>query len=136
MPPTPNKPDPKKGMPIKAGAPANKPPAKPAGKPAPKKPAAEPPRPKAWGGEGANRKFGQVLVDLGFVDEAQLDELLFEVRQTDAPLEQLVLDRGLVNTEQLLQAKAEQFGLKVVNLEETKPTPDALKLVNENMAQV
>src|SRR5205085_11772499 len=37
---------------------------------------------------------------------------------------------------QLLQAQGERHGLAVVNLEETKPTPDALKLVPENMAQI
>lgn len=144
-PPPPNKPDPnKKNNPQnKGGSPGKVPPKSdgkpndpkgPAKKPAPQK--AEAPRPKAWAGDAGNRKFGQVLVDLGYLDEAQLDELLFEVRSTDTPLEQMVLDRGLVSTEQLLQAKAEQFNLKVVNLEESKPTPEALKLVPENMAQV
>src|SRR4029077_11290401 len=63
-------------------------------------------------------------------------EMLFESRSTDLPLEQLVLDKGLVNAEQILEAKAEQHGLKVVNLEEAKPQPEAIKLVPENMAQV
>ncbi|MFL5329644.1 MAG: ATPase, T2SS/T4P/T4SS family [Gemmataceae bacterium] len=130
MPPTPNKPDPKKPDPGK-GKPALKPTGK---KPEPKK--VDAPRPKAWAGDSTNRKLGQVLVDLGYLDESQLDELLFEVRSTDSPLEQIVLDRGLINTEQLLQAKAEQHGIKVVNLEETKPTPEAMKLVPENMASV
>jgi type IV pilus assembly protein PilB len=144
MPPTPPDKDPKKNNPTaKGGSPGKVPPkgdAKPADakgggkKPEPKK--AEPPRPKAWGGEAGSRKFGQVLVDLGYLDEAQLDELLFEVRSTDGTLEQMVLDKGLVNAEQILQAKAEQHGLKVVNLEEVKPTAGALKLVPENMAQV
>src|SRR3954452_3106215 len=142
MPPTPpNKPDPnKKNVPPK-GTPGKVPPkvdGKPAAnnkKPETKKPVAEH-RPKAWAGDSGNRKFGQVLVDLGYLDEAQLDELLFEARSTDTALEQLALDRGLISSEQLLTAKAEQFGLKVVNLEEAKPSPEVLKLVPENMAQV
>jgi len=139
MPPTPNKPDPNKKDANK-GVPPGKVPPKGDGKaPAGKKPEGKKPdaKPKAWtGGDASNRKFGQVLVDLGYLDEAQLDELLFDARSTDAGLEQLVLDRGLVSTEQILQAKAEQFGLKVANLEEVKPTPEVLKLVQENMAQV
>src|SRR5262245_33094374 len=126
MPPTPpDKPDPNKNA--KAASPGKPP----AGKPVPQKkePAkkADAPRPKAWAGDSGNRKFGQVLVDLGYLDEPQLDELLFEVRSTEIPLEQMVLDRGLVSAEQLLQAKAEQFGLKVCNLDEAKPSPEALK---------
>ncbi|MBX7104453.1 MAG: Flp pilus assembly complex ATPase component TadA [Gemmataceae bacterium] len=135
MPPTPNKPDPKKTVPTAKGVAPGKTPAK----PAPKKPVEKPnAAPKGgWSGsEAGTRKFGQVLVDLGFLDEAQLDELMFEVRSSEMPLEQLALDRGLINSEQILQAKAEQHGLKVVNLDEAKPTPEALKLVPENMAQV
>ena len=52
------------------------------------------------------------------------------------PLGQVVLDRGLVTEDQLLQAMAEQHGMRVVNLEEIKPTPEAVKLVPENMAEV
>src|SRR5690349_21166791 len=110
----------------------------PAGKPA--KPAAKPAgeaRPKAWtGADGGNRKFGQVLVDLGYIDQEQLWDLLEEARSNDKPLTRVVLDRGLVTEDQLLQAQGERHGLAVVNLEETKPTPDALKLVPENMAQI
>jgi type IV pilus assembly protein PilB len=141
-PPSPGKPDPKKPVPTAKGvAPGKVPPGAkpPAGKPVAKKSVEKPnaARPKGWAGADAGaRKFGQVLVDLGYLDEAQLDELLFEARQTDAPLEQLVLDRGLVNSEQILQAKAEQHSLKVVNLDEVKPTAEAIKLVPENMAQV
>lgn len=139
MPPTPNKPDPNKKDPNKAVPPGKVPPKGDGKAPAGKKPEGKKPesKPKSWtGGDATNRKFGQVLVDLGYLDEAQLDELLFDARSTDSGLEQLVLDRGLVSTEQILQAKAEQFGLKVVNLEDAKPTAEVLKLVQENMAQV
>src|SRR5205823_5245510 len=54
----------------------------------------------------------------------------------DQSLARVVLDRGLVTEDQLLQAQGERHGLAVANLEEQKPTPEALKLVPENMAQV
>lgn len=138
MPPTMPDKDPKKTA-AKAGAAGKAPIKADANGKGVKKPEAkkmDAPRPKAWGGEAGSRKFGQVLVDLGYLDEAQLDELLFEVRSTDGTLEQMVLDKGLVNADQILQAKAEQHGLKVINLEEVKPSADSLKLVPENMAQV
>src|SRR5437016_4168314 len=120
--------------------PAAKPPAaaKPAAKPATTKKATEKEgRAKAWtGADAGNRKFGQVLVDLGYIDQDQLWDLLEEARNNDVSLSKVVLDRGQVTEEQLLQALAEKHGLPVVNLEETKPTPDAIKLVPENMAQV
>ena len=40
------------------------------------------------------------------------------------------------NEDPLLRALAEQFGLKVVNLEKVKPSPDALQIVPETMAAV
>jgi type IV pilus assembly protein PilB len=135
--PTPN--NPKKPAPpaAKSAAPtkANGAPAKPAkGKPAK---AAPEPKHRAWAGaDSGNRKFGQVLVDLGYLEEADLWTLLEEARNSDVPLGRLVLERGLVTEDQLLQAKGEQHGLPVVNLEESKPTPEAIKLVPENMAQV
>jgi type IV pilus assembly protein PilB len=118
--------------------PAKPGPAKPAPKPA-AKPAAGggEQRSKAWvGADGGNRKFGQVLVDLGYIDQEQLWDLLEEARSHDQSLSRVVLDRGLVTEDQLLQAQGERHGLSVANLEEQKPTPEALKLVPENMAQI
>jgi type IV pilus assembly protein PilB len=125
-----------------------KPPVKPPAKPGPPRPApkaaAKPGKPapaehkaKAWvGADGGNRKFGQVLVDLGYIDQEQLWDLLEQARTADQSLARVVLDRGLVTEDQLLQAQGERHGLTVANLEESKPTPEALKLVPENMAQI
>jgi type IV pilus assembly protein PilB len=118
----------------KPAAPAGK---KPPAKPAAKSGAGEPKHAKSWvGADGGNRKFGQVLVDLGYIDQEQLWDLLEEARNADQSLGRIVLDRGLVTEDQLLRAQGERHGLGVANLEEQKPTPEALKLVPENMAQV
>jgi type IV pilus assembly protein PilB len=112
-----------------AGAAAGaKPPA--AGKSPAKKPAGKPRE------SGGRRKLGQVLVDLGFIDDDQLWEILEEAKSTSQPAGQVAVARGLINDEQLLQALAEQHNLKVVNLQEVKPTPEALQLVPETMASV
>src|SRR5262245_17435949 len=133
-PPVPGKaPPPKPGAKPAEGA------AKPAGKPAPKpaaKPAAKKPKDKAWSNDGGSRKIGQVLVDLGFIDEGQLWDLLEEARTNSIRVGQAALERGLINDDQLLQALAEQHGLKVVNLEEEKPQPQAVAMVQETMATV
>jgi type IV pilus assembly protein PilB len=110
----------------KAAAGGDKPAAKPA---AAKKPAAK----KETGGR---RKIGQVLIDLGFIDEDQLWEILEEAKSTGQLSGQVAVSRGLINDEQLLTALAEQHNLKVVNLTEVKPTPEALQLVPETMASV
>jgi type IV pilus assembly protein PilB len=85
---------------------------------------------------GGRRKLGQILVDLGYLDEDQLWDLLNEARTTQQPIGQVALARGLITEEQLLQALAEQFNLKVVNLQEVKPQPEAIQAVPETMASV
>jgi type IV pilus assembly protein PilB len=85
---------------------------------------------------GGSRKLGQVLVDLGHIDEDQLFDLLQEAREHGQQLGQVVLGRGLVTDDQLMEALAEQHGLKVVNLGEVKPQSEAIQLVPETMAQV
>jgi type IV pilus assembly protein PilB len=135
-------------------APGAKPPAPPvkptAGKPAPGKPvpakpgaggAKKPPAPKPTaakksGGSAGGRRIGQVLVDLGFIDEDQLWEVLDEAKSSNQLTGQVAVARGLITEEQLLGALAEQHGLKVVNIEEMKPTAEAIQMVPETMASV
>ncbi len=129
----------------KPGA-GGKPPAKPGAKPAaetpkaasggkqPAAPKKAPREAKGGGGRGGSRKLGQVLVDLGFIDDDQLWEVLEEAKSTGALLGQTAVSRGLINEDQLLQALGEQHNLKLVNLAEVKSQPEALALVPENMA--
>jgi type IV pilus assembly protein PilB len=120
----------------KPSAPTNKPAA---GKTGGGKPAKTAPAKKS-GGKGAavggKRRLGQVLVDLGFLDDDQLWEVLEEAKNTAQPVGQVAVARGLINEDQLLQALGEQHGLKVVNLQEIKPQPEAIALVPETMASV
>src|SRR5262245_18179820 len=123
-------------------------PAAPGAKPAPQPPAGDKPAPPAKGGTkpapvkkpkketGGKRKLGQVMVDLGFIDEDQLWEILDEAKTTGVLTGQAAVNRGLITNEQLLQALGEQHGLKVLNLEEAKPTPEATQLVPETMATI
>jgi type IV pilus assembly protein PilB len=125
--------------PAKPGStPAAKPgggtPAKAGGKPAPKPAPAKPAKPGQR--ERGTRKLGQVLVDLGYIDENQLWEVLDEAKNANQRVGDAAVARGLITEDQLLQALAEQHGLKTVNLQEVKPHPDALKLVPEPMAGV
>ncbi|MFO0845997.1 MAG: ATPase, T2SS/T4P/T4SS family [Gemmataceae bacterium] len=120
--------------PAKPGAAAAKPAAKAA---AEKKPAAaKKPAPEKKESSGGRRRIGQVLIDLGFLDEDQLWEVLEEAKNTGQLTGQVAVGRGLINEDQLLQALAEQNNLKTVNLSEVKSTPEALQLVPETMASV
>ncbi len=118
--------------------------AKPAAAPQAAKPAAAPqagkPQPakrkEAPDNSGGRRKLGQVLVDLGFLDDDQLWDILEEARNSGNQVGQVAITRGLLNQDQLYQALAEQQSIKLVNLIEVKPTAEALTLVPETMAVV
>jgi len=85
----------------------------------------------------AIRRIGQIFVDLGFIDDDQLDELI--VTQEKRPNEligKIAQDLGLINEEQLAQALAEQMSLQVVSLDEAVIPPEVLSHVTEPMAQL
>jgi type IV pilus assembly protein PilB len=126
--------------PAKAGDAAAKPPA--AKKPPSDKPAVSAkdhkpaPVKQSTASRSGGRRLGQVLVDLGYIDEDQLWELLDEAKNTGVPVGQAALSRALITDAQLLQALAEQFGLRLLTVEDLKPTAEALAAVNETMATV
>lgn len=92
---------------------------------------------RAWASDsGGTRKLDQVLIDLGFIDELQRDQLVEEVHATGITFERASLDNGWVTEEQLLQAQAEVNGMRIVNLEEVKPTQEAIQAVQQQMAEL
>jgi len=136
--PTPGKPPvapPAGAAPPKPPVGATPAPASPPSAPKPAKPAKPAPTSKKTV-SGGTRKLGQVLVDLGFIDEAQMEQFFEEARNKDLTLERVVLDSGLVNEDQMLQALAEQMGLRLVNLDEAKPQQAALSMVQQQMAEL
>ena len=85
----------------------------------------------------AIRRLGQILVDLGFINEDQLEMLLEEQKNRSGELIGKVADSmGLINMDQLAQALAEQMGLQVVSLADTAIPQDVLSYVTEPMAHL
>jgi len=85
----------------------------------------------------ALRRIGQILVDLGFINDSQLEMLLEEQQQRPGEmLGQIALSMGLVSEEQLAHALAEQMGMQVVSLGDITVPPDVISRVSEPMAQL
>jgi type IV pilus assembly protein PilB len=62
----------------------------------------------------AIRRIGQILVDLGFINDDQLEMLLEEQEhQPGEKLGKIAEEMGLITDEQLAQALAEQMSLQV-----------------------
>lgn len=124
----------KPGQPAQGARPNGAPAPKPAAPPPQKKPA--PPRNRLAHVDASTRQLGQKLVDLGFMDDAQLESIYEEMRTGEQKLGEIAVARALVNEDQLLQATAEVHGMKVASLEDVKPQPEALKIVPQNMAEL
>ena len=85
----------------------------------------------------AIRRIGQVLVDLGFVTDDQLEALLEEQRaQPGERLGKIAEDMALITDDQLAQALAEQMNMQVISLADTKLDPELMAMITETMAQL
>lgn len=85
----------------------------------------------------AMRKIGQVMVDMGFIDDEQLDLLVDEQHQHPGQMiGRVALDMGLLNEDQLVQALAEQLLLQTMVVNEIKIPKEVLATVTEPMAQM
>lgn len=85
----------------------------------------------------AVRRIGQILVDLGFLTDEQLEVVLEEQhQQPGALLGKIAEDMGLVTDEQIAQALAEQMGMQTVALSETEVPEDVRNKITETMAQL
>lgn len=85
----------------------------------------------------AIRRIGQILVDLGFINDEQLEMLLEEQhRHPGELLGKIAEEMGLVTDEQVALALAEQMSMQVVKLGEIQVTPEVMELITEAMAQL
>ncbi len=77
----------------------------------------------------AIRRIGQIFVDMGFIDDDQLEMLLEEQQQQPGEkLGKIAEELGLITDDQLAQALAEQMNLQVINLTEANVAPEVLEL--------
>jgi type IV pilus assembly protein PilB len=85
----------------------------------------------------AQRRLGQIFVDMGYLTEDQLWDILEEQKQSPGEvIGQVGIRMGLVTEAQVTEALAEQWGMPVVNLAETNIPPKVLELVPETMAEI
>ncbi len=85
----------------------------------------------------ALRNLGQVLVDLGFISDDQLEEIKSEhERNPEESIGRIAEQMGYINDEQLAQAQSEQFGLRMVYLGEMPIPANVLASIPEAMAQL
>jgi len=85
----------------------------------------------------AQRKLGQILVDLGYLSEDQLWDVLEEQKHSPGEvIGQVAIRVGLATDAQITEALAEQWGMPVVSLKETTVPAKVLELVPQTMAEI
>ena len=85
----------------------------------------------------AQRKLGQILVDLGYLSDDQLWDVLEEQKQSSGEvIGRVAVRMGLVTDAQVTEGLAEQWGMPVVNLQETNIPAKVLELVPQTMAEI
>ena len=85
----------------------------------------------------ALKRIGQVLVDLGLIDEGQLAAMLEEQTTRGGELLGKVgVSLGFFSEDQLGEALAEQWGTTFVTLYDRAIPPEVQKLISEPMAQL
>lgn len=85
----------------------------------------------------ALRRLGQILVDLGYISDEQLELVVDEQQQRPGHLlGQVAMDMGLITDDQLVQALGEQMSLRTVALGDLTIEKEVLAMVTEPMAQM
>ncbi len=84
----------------------------------------------------AVRKLGQILVDLGSINDDQLEMLVEEQSQSSGMIGRIAVNMGLISDEDLVEGLGEQFGLKTLDLEGQVPPPECREAVSDPMAQL
>ncbi|VAX41866.1 Type IV fimbrial assembly, ATPase PilB [hydrothermal vent metagenome] len=85
----------------------------------------------------ATRKLGQILVDLGYLSEDLLWDVLEAQKQSPGEvIGQTAIRMGMVNEDNITEALAEQWGMPIINLKETNIPPKVLEMVPQTMAEI
>jgi type IV pilus assembly protein PilB len=84
----------------------------------------------------ALKRIGQILLDLGLVDEQQLETMLEEQPSRGELLGRVGMALGFYTDEQLGEALAEQWGTEFVSLYDRQISPEVVAVISEPMAQL
>jgi hypothetical protein len=85
---------------------------------------------------GAGRRFlSDILVELGFVDEAQADHAVEAARHPGQTPEKVLLEGGAIGEDQLARALAERYGLNHIDLTEFPVDESAAALLRRTAAK-
>src|SRR3989338_3513003 len=80
-----------------------------------------------------SRKLGQILVDQGVITSEQLTDALAEQHNTGRFLGEVLVSRGATSEEQIAKSLSEQLGFAYVDMAEMTVEPKAIQLVPKDL---
>ncbi|MDD3531902.1 MAG: ATPase, T2SS/T4P/T4SS family [Candidatus Shapirobacteria bacterium] len=83
---------------------------------------------------GNNRSLSDVLLEKGLITEEKRNQIRLNAAREDKTEEQIVRERGVVDSKSLALAKAELFHVPFVSLAEIPISPEAISLVSQSIA--
>ncbi len=81
------------------------------------------------------KQLGDILIERGLVTPEQMNFAAQEEARTGQSAWKLLVDRGIVAERDLVRARAAQIGMEFVDARSTRPDPQALALVPQELAQ-
>lgn len=78
----------------------------------------------------SDKKIGELLCEIGFIDEFKLNTALAYQREWGGRLGSILIKKGFISEKDMSHAIEEQFGLSCINLDDIeKPHDDVLRIV-------
>ena len=66
--------------------------------------------------EKSNKRIGEIMLEKGYITEAQLHDALMDQKMSDKFLGLILKEKGLITDQEITEALAQQFNLAVVDL--------------------
>src|SRR3989338_4566765 len=66
------------------------------------------------------KRIGEILLEKGFIAEAQLADALLEQKLNNVFLGEILIKKGWINERNLLEALSEQFAIPLINLKDQR----------------
>jgi len=84
---------------------------------------------------GQRKRLGEILVDQGFMTDAQIQECLEEQKRSGKQIGKLFIEKGYIDEQKLLDVISAQIDVQRVILENLNLEPAIVKLVPQEMAR-
>lgn len=84
---------------------------------------------------GRRKTVKEILLEKKLVNEEQLNQALAEAKKTNQPLEQAVAHMGFIDRLALLKTLSTEWGVKSMDLEAIEIDPEVVKIIPEQLAR-